>query len=47
MNPDEPQTSGQCLNNKHWDLCVVCQEDTVEMLKFGLWHRGGRVQDLS
>ena len=32
VDPDEPQTSGQCLIT-NWDLCVVCQEDTGEMLK--------------
>ncbi len=29
---DGPQTSGQCLTT-NWDLCVVCQKETVEMLK--------------
>ena len=32
VDPDEPQTSGQCLTT-NWDLCVLCQEETVELLK--------------
>ncbi len=32
VDPDEPQTSGQCLTT-NWDLCVLCQEETVEILK--------------
>ena len=29
VDPDEPQTSGQCLTTN----CVLCQEETVELLK--------------
>ena len=32
MDPDEPQTSGHFLTT-NWDLRVLCQEETVEMLK--------------
>ncbi len=32
VDPDEPQTSGQCLTT-NWDHCVLCQEETVEILK--------------
>ena len=32
VDPDEPQTSGQCLTT-NWDLCVLCQKETVEILK--------------
>lgn len=34
VNPNEPETSDtQCLAT-NWNKCVLCQEDTEEMLKF-------------
>ena len=48
VDPDGPQTSGQCLT-ANWDLCVVCQKETVEMLKCpansARGARGGRIQN--
>ena len=32
MEPDEPQTSGHFLTT-NWDLYILCQEETAEMLK--------------
>ena len=32
MDPDKSQTSGQC-STTNWDLCILCQKQTVGVLK--------------